>query len=466
MWDSHLVAFRRQGPLVQLVALNTRYFAQPKTPQARGVRESFSDSLLASVPVRVAAASRAQVGADRGQRAAARRHSRRQRRARAHVPAVVFVRRPQLGVVKARSTPELTSFNVNAHYALARVTQPPATPGPVPATPLPATRARHPQPVPRLVLQLRASCPSEPMAPRAADDRVGYFATWRFDYTNDKALTPRVNYIERWRLEKKDPAAVAVGAEAADRLLARPQHSGALSRDGARRRARMEQGVRAHRLQGRAAGEDPARRRRLGHPRRAARVDALDDHRAAGVRRHRPAPGRSAQRRNPRRRHRHRSGAPARPPHPARRAVAAADRAVRPGFRGPAMPNRRSSAQELDFALDLLEARGEIEPDSPEAEPFVLEDLKDVVIHEVGHALGLRHNFRASTVYTQAQLNDPEFTALQRHRRLGDGVPGDQHRAARRDAGRVLHDDHRPLRLLGDRVRLQADRRPRTRPRH
>jgi hypothetical protein len=32
-------------------------------------------------------------------------------------------------------------------------------------------------------------------------------------------------------------------------------------------------------------------------------------------------------------------------------------------------------------------------------------------MHEVGHTLGLRHNFRASTIYTAAQLADPEFTA-------------------------------------------------------
>ncbi len=31
---------------------------------------------------------------------------------------------------------------------------------------------------------------------------------------------------------------------------------------------------------------------------------------------------------------------------------------------------------------------------------------------ETGHALGLRHNFRASTAYTQAQLADPEFTRV------------------------------------------------------
>ena len=31
-------------------------------------------------------------------------------------------------------------------------------------------------------------------------------------------------------------------------------------------------------------------------------------------------------------------------------------------------------------------------------------------MHEVGHTLGLRHNFRASRVYTQQQLADPAFT--------------------------------------------------------
>ena len=35
---------------------------------------------------------------------------------------------------------------------------------------------------------------------------------------------------------------------------------------------------------------------------------------------------------------------------------------------------------------------------------------KDVTTHEVGHTLGFRHNFRASTIYTQAQINDPAFT--------------------------------------------------------
>jgi hypothetical protein len=39
----------------------------------------------------------------------------------------------------------------------------------------------------------------------------------------------------------------------------------------------------------------------------------------------------------------------------------------------------------------------------------VLDDLQDLMMHEVGHTLGLRHNFRASTIYTAAQLADPDF---------------------------------------------------------
>jgi hypothetical protein len=70
------------------------------------------------------------------------------------------------------------------------------------------------------------------------------------------------------------------------------------------------------------------------------------------------------------------------------------------------------AAEQLGYALDLLEARGELTPDSPAAQAFVLDYIRDAIMHEVGHALGLRHNFRASRVYTDAQLSDPEFTKV------------------------------------------------------
>ncbi len=43
------------------------------------------------------------------------------------------------------------------------------------------------------------------------------------------------------------------------------------------------------------------------------------------------------------------------------------------------------------------------------AEEFVGAIVKDVMMHEVGHVLGLRHNFKASTAYTIEQINSPEW---------------------------------------------------------
>lgn len=40
---------------------------------------------------------------------------------------------------------------------------------------------------------------------------------------------------------------------------------------------------------------------------------------------------------------------------------------------------------------------------------FIGQLLADLVTHEVGHTLGLRHNFKASSIYTFAQINSPEI---------------------------------------------------------
>jgi hypothetical protein len=49
--------------------------------------------------------------------------------------------------------------------------------------------------------------PEKPMMPRVFDERVGYFSTSLMDYSKDEHRAPRVRYIARWRLEKKDPSA-------------------------------------------------------------------------------------------------------------------------------------------------------------------------------------------------------------------------------------------------------------------
>lgn len=47
--------------------------------------------------------------------------------------------------------------------------------------------------------------PDEPMKPRLADDRVGYFVTAFKDFSRQGGRTNTVRVIHRWRLEKKDP---------------------------------------------------------------------------------------------------------------------------------------------------------------------------------------------------------------------------------------------------------------------
>jgi hypothetical protein len=49
--------------------------------------------------------------------------------------------------------------------------------------------------------------PDVPMAPRLADDRTGYFISAFKDFGRDTSESFWVRYIHRWRLEKKDPSA-------------------------------------------------------------------------------------------------------------------------------------------------------------------------------------------------------------------------------------------------------------------
>ena len=49
--------------------------------------------------------------------------------------------------------------------------------------------------------------PAEPMMPRIADDRVGFFTTSHKDFTREKEDNFFVHYANKWRVEKKDPAA-------------------------------------------------------------------------------------------------------------------------------------------------------------------------------------------------------------------------------------------------------------------
>ncbi len=66
-------------------------------------------------------------------------------------------------------------------------------------------------------------------------------------------------------------------------------------------------------------------------------------------------------------------------------------------------------AEQMAFgALVLAEAaKG---PSSAEFRDFVMQGIKETVMHEVGHTLGLRHNFKGSTFLKLDEIDDPQKT--------------------------------------------------------
>lgn len=65
------------------------------------------------------------------------------------------------------------------------------------------------------------------------------------------------------------------------------------------------------------------------------------------------------------------------------------------------MQQQTSFAAAVFAGMGLTEKRGELPED------YLKQALKEVVMHEVGHTLGLRHNFKASTWKTLAEIEDP-----------------------------------------------------------
>jgi hypothetical protein len=412
MGRSNLIEFRKIGSTVQLVALNERFYATAKTPEATAVAEAFSDSLLASAPAAsMPHPERKSVLVELNTLLFADIPGAYALLDRAYRQPYAFDAR-NTSITRTRSSADAISVLVNAHYSTARLVQPP--PIVAPGAPVPTIPTTLPDPR-SLFLGFQynfAKLPDEPMRPRRADARVGYFTVTRLDFSNNLHLAPNVNLVKRWRLEKKDPAAALsepkepivfwidrnVPLRYRDTIVA-----GVLEWNKAFERIGYKDAVQA-KIQPDDADFDTLDARHASirwmttarpifggigpsqaDPRTGEILDAdigIDPTRLRFAR-YRLAD--SSQ-----------TGAPM-------------GDSLSPGS---AMVCRIEDfiAEDRGFAMDLLEARGVVEPDSPEAEEFVLSDLKEVTMHEVGHALGLTHNFRASTIYTQAQLSDLEFT--------------------------------------------------------
>lgn len=413
MGPSWLAAFRRVNNQMQLVALNTEYIATTPAMKAT-VAQSFSDSLLAAAAVASAPhPQRKSVLVDASFLIAdlPAYSSRLEQAFRINYG----LDRANSSIEKARVTDDLLTLNLRMHFATPRLPVPPLTPSPVP---LPAPPKTLPDARSLFVgvVYSFTKLPETPMSARETDPRVGHFFDTVTDLTTDLQVNPKRFLVNRWRLEKADPAAPLSEPRQPivfwlDKNIPTTYRQavteGILEWNKAFERIGFKNAIVAKQqpddadwdtLDARHAsirwfvGADVGFARGPSHsdPRTGEIIDAdiaMSDVFGRGARRFRVE------------------------------SVGTTGQTFATPF---ALPFGKGSAQaceyaaqaatELEFALDLLEARGELTPDSPEAEAFAQSVVRDTIMHEVGHTLGLTHNFKASTVFTRAQLQDKTFT--------------------------------------------------------
>ena len=415
MGMDQMVEWRRIGNQIQLIALNTAFRGEGGGKAA--VAQAFSPSLLAAGPVasaehperksvlvdaamflsdipglstRLEAAYRLPFAADR---------------ANSHIEA-------------SRADATLSTLTARMHFATPRIPAPPLTPSPVPMpTPPQATPDARSMFV--SFVYSFAALPEAPLRPRLSDPRLGHFMESFTDLGNDMKANARVHYIKRWRLEKQDPNAALsepvkpivywmdknipakyrpaveagivewnkafekIGFKNAVLAKQQPDDADWDNMDAGHASIRWFVGADV----GFAIGPSHA------DPRSGEILDAdigMSDVFSRGSRRMIVEDvGFSAQQ---------------------AQQVTQALGAHRHGAAEALCTYAHDAASEMNFALDVLEARGDVAPDSPEAEAFVAAVIKDTIMHEVGHTLGLKHNFKASTTISQKQLQDKAYT--------------------------------------------------------
>jgi hypothetical protein len=427
-----IVQFQKVHNQVRLVAVNSSYIAQAGTPEARAVAAAFSPSLLASTAVASAPhPQRKTVLVEANGLFVNDMLGLGMSLSRGFRQGYSFDARHS-GIDRVRAKPDLVVLEVTSHYATPNLSVP--TPGAAPpGAPAPTTPAGLPD-ARSMFFGLHYSLgklPEVPMKPRKADARVGHFTTNVQDFTSDLARTPKQRFANRWRLEKKDPAAalsepvkpitywldktipVAYRGAITEGIL---EWNKAFEKIGFKNAIVVKQqaddadfdtldlGVASVRWMTNSQPSFGAIGPSHMDPRTGEILDAdigfesLSSRSLRVIRSQVLGKGFTAD-----------WGS----------LLQAAD-AVREGLlprgesaghvHGDACLHGDHAAEQMSYALDVLEARGDLDPSSPDVQQFVLDYLKDVTMHEVGHTLGLRHNFRSSRIYSDQQLSDEAFT--------------------------------------------------------
>ncbi len=193
--DDRMLEFQRSGDRVLLVECNTRFVAPAGSPIDKARDLSVGNSVIASFKIESEQDSTKTVLVDLASVLVSDMTDlgARLQGALGNVSVRFDKERSALGKVK--NFPENTEVEALLTYT-------PNDRSRVALETVPDNRY-----IPITVHYSFSKLPDQPMTPRAADNRVGYFLTAMKDFGRDDKESFWLRYVNRWRLEKKDPAA-------------------------------------------------------------------------------------------------------------------------------------------------------------------------------------------------------------------------------------------------------------------
>ncbi len=195
MGDNFPFVFHRVGKSIQWIEKNASFTAAPGTPASRYVARSFVDAILGSAKIQSKPhPERKSVVIDVSEMFVSDLPGFTPFLNRVYQPTSYHFDKNNSSVGTLKDFPENALLNLTLHY----VTDNPRTI---------SVTLTDPRSIPVGVIYEFSTLKETGYKPRLGDDRVGQFLTIHQDFTSDHPTSPYNRYINRWQLEKADPTA-------------------------------------------------------------------------------------------------------------------------------------------------------------------------------------------------------------------------------------------------------------------